>query len=452
VRNGILSAAAVCLLGVPFAHGQAISKPGPDSGISANGLNNFVVVGTASPSAPMTDGAIVISDFSDDCGTADCSSLHRAWITADYLLWWIKSAPQPFPLVTTGDTINQGVPGQPGTAVLLGGDNLELGATSGLRLSAGFWLNREGTIGLEASGLFLARRSKTFEAASDPNGNPLIARPALDADAGNAPIDYVDSFPSGPVFGNPTVTGPAEVAGGVNVNYTVKFNSWEINSLFNLRRTEATQLDLIAGFRALSLREDLKMIDSLTALQSDGFLSFEQTPLNAGDHLADFDEFGTSNHFYGGQIGARLRTTIGAFTLEGTAKVALGGTHEVLNISGATAYTPVGGPTVVVPGGILAQTTNIGQTTHSEFSVVPEIGLNIGYQVTDRLNLHMGYSFLYWSEVLRPGNQINPSVNVFIVPSDPQFGLGTGPAQPSLSVHPSGFWAMGLNFGAEFRF
>jgi Putative beta barrel porin-7 (BBP7) len=43
-----------------------------------------------------------------------------------------------------------------------------------------------------------------------------------------------------------------------------------------------------------------------------------------------------------------------------------------------------GGATVTTPGGLYALPGNIGHYTHDEFSVVPELGINVGYQVTNQ--------------------------------------------------------------------
>jgi hypothetical protein len=83
--------------------------------------------------------------------------------------------------------------------------------------------------------------------------------------------------------------------------------------------------------------------------------------------------------------------------------------------------------------------------------VIPETRLQFGYDVTSRVRARVGYNFLYVSDVLRPGNQIDRVVNVN------QNGLvGTGtvqtPAVPAPLLQHSDFWAQGVTFGLEFRF
>ena len=112
----------------------------------------------------------------------------------------------------------------------------------------------------------------------------------------------------------------------------------------------------------------------------------------------------------------------------------------------------MGGSRTIANGGILALPTNSGHFTHDPFAVVPEVGLNVGYQVTNRLRLFMGYSFLYWSNVVRPGDVIDRTVNLTQIPSNLGPGTLVGPARPAVVLKDTDFWAQGLNFGVAVRY
>jgi hypothetical protein len=83
--------------------------------------------------------------------------------------------------------------------------------------------------------------------------------------------------------------------------------------------------------------------------------------------------------------------------------------------------------------------------------VIPEARLQVGYDVTRRLRATVGYDFLYVSDVLRPGNQIDANVNAN---QSGLFGTGTiqSPALPAPLLQRSDYWAQGITFGLEFRF
>jgi len=66
---------------------------------------------------------------------------------------------------------------------------------------------------------------------------------------------------------------------------------------------------------------------------------------------------------------------------------------------------------VVQQGGLLALPSNIGTQTRNRFAVIPELGVKVGYQLTDHIRVYAGYNFLYASSVVRPGNQIDPVIN-----------------------------------------
>jgi hypothetical protein len=59
--------------------------------------------------------------------------------------------------------------------------------------------------------------------------------------------------------------------------------------------------------------------------------------------------------------------------------------------------------------------------------VVPEVGVKVGYQVTPHLRAQVGYDFLYWSDVVRPGSQIDPLINTNLIPPATPGGPGRPP-------------------------
>jgi hypothetical protein len=134
--------------------------------------------------------------------------------------------------------------------------------------------------------------------------------------------------------------------------------------------------------------------------------------------------------------------------------VALGGTRQEVDIAGGQVRTPPGGPSQALLGGLLAVNSNIGQRSRNEFSVVPEVGLNVGYQVTDHIRAFVGYNFLYWSNVVRPGDQIDRVVDVNRVPAFLPAGVTAPPVfppRPAPLFRDTDFWAQGANVGLEYR-
>ncbi|MGI9428364.1 MAG: BBP7 family outer membrane beta-barrel protein, partial [Bythopirellula sp.] len=95
---------------------------------------------------------------------------------------------------------------------------------------------------------------------------------------------------------------------------------------------------------------------------------------------------------------------------------------------------------------------NIGVFERDEFSMIPEVGLTLGYNVTPRLKVTGGYSLLYWSNVVRPGDQIDLDVNANLLRRDgvPDPDTIVRDDHPRFVFRQTDLWAQGLNFGAEY--
>ena len=204
---------------------------------------------------------------------------------------------------------------------------------------------------------------------------------------------------------------------GAEVNY--RDNIWSTCDCGSSIRA-----DLLAGFRYLNLNESLTMTEDVTRLTASPMFPDEV----AGTHILNSERFGTDNNFYGGQLGTSVSYRNDRWTADLRATVALGTTDERLNIDGSQVRAIPGGQTVVLRGGLLALPSNIGEFNRNVFSVVPEVGLNVGYQMTDHIRAFVGYNFLYWSNVIRPGDQIDRVIDINNIPRFVNVPPGTIPA------------------------
>jgi len=361
----------------------------------------------------------------------------KVWFRLEYLLWWLRSSPATTPLIVSGSN-GDPVPGaldQPGT-VPFHDSSLHFGNTSGLRLTAGAPIGR--TFGVEGSYFWLERRGNGFSASATADDMAVIARPVFNPVTG-AEGAYASAFP-GSVTGGSSVYGQSQLQG------------YDLNLTATVFRCPAVRVDALAGFRSLYLNERLTISDTLVPVVPD-FVTFNGVGVDAFTPVFDVDRFRTHNAFYGGQLGGRVVWQEDHFSISLLGKVAFGGTQQLVFIDGATVMAPPGGPPVATVGGILAQPSNIGRWYHTTFSVVPEAGVDIGYQFTPWLRASVGYTFTLWTGVVRPGGQIDRVVNPSQVPIDPTFGTGGGPNRPAPpSFHDTGFWAQGVSFGLMFTY
>jgi hypothetical protein len=428
MRNGFL----VWLLALVPAAGLAMAQSDPAGNPAPRNLASSVALQTPPPSdahPPAPPASPGDSWASGGCcqpsaGGGVCGPYGRIWVSAEYLLWWIKDERLP-PLVTAGPASSGGVLGAPGTVVLFGGDHTDEEPFSGGRFTVGAWLNECQTIGIEADFFFLGQRSNNFVAgASGAAGAPVVARPIINVLTGTETSELVPGI--------------------VSVRERNRLLGTGVNGVFNVCCACCARLDLLAGFRYLEYDEDLTISENLLVPAG--------VPTIGGTRFDLSDSFSTRNFFYGGLIGGRGEVRRGRFFVDLTGDVSLGTTHQDLDILGSTVITPPGGTPVALRGGILALPSNIGHFSRDRFSVVPELSLNVGYQVTHNVRAFVGYTFLYWSDVLRPGDQIDRVINPTQIPSTLGPGTLVGPARPTVILRETDFWAQGLNVGVEFRF
>ena len=376
------------------------------------------------------------------CSTCDClcGPPGKFWVSAEYIAWVASGQNLP-PLVTASPpgTIrdNAGVLGAPGTTTLFGGGRYNNDWRSGLRIRAGMWFDECQRFGIEGDFFFLGQSRDTFTAASD--GSQIISRPFFNV-LENNPDSQLVSFPG---TNDAQLVGfPGVLAGSVGVDATSNFIGGGINTICNICCDPCGRLDLLLGFQYLNLRDQVTITENLTAL--------EGSNVPAGTRFLIRDDFKTSNNFYGGVIGFNYERRFGHYFLGIRPSVALGVTHTTVDINGSTQIIDPNGNSQVFPGGLLTQTSNIGHYESNQFSVVPQIGIRAGVQVTNNLRAFVSYNYIYWNNVARAGDQIDLRVNPNQI-APPQLPL-SGPAFPAFQLRRSGYSVQGIGAGLEYRF
>jgi len=384
------------------------------------------------------------SNHCNTCGRRRCKCVcgppGRVWVSAEYLYWWTKGQRIPT-LVTSGSPTDTtpGALGQSGTQTLLG-NSLNSSGQSGGRFTAGFWLNQQQTRGFEANYFFLGPQTNSFLASgSGAPGSAVIARPFFDV-----------TNPNSPFQNSQIISFPGASSGTVVVSSSTGLQGVGANGLYNLcccsNRCSGRRLDLLGGFNWTQLNQGI-FINENIAVTAPAIAGF---PTSGMFNVAD--GFSTQNNFYGAQMGLRGWWWRNRSFVNAQGLLAFGGTHQQMNISGSTLITPAGGAPIVAPGGLLAQRTNIGSFSRDQFSFLPQVGLNAGYRVTNRIWLFGGFTFMYWTNVVQPGHAINQSLNARQIPASGLAGPLTGPAQPNPIFRNTDFWAQGLNVGAMMRY
>lgn len=374
----------------------------------------------------------------------------RVYGRVEYLLWWFDGMHAP-PLVTTSPAgtpqAQAGVLGQPGTTILYGGDEILNGSRDGLRLSLGTWLTDYQDIGIEGDLMFFGDDSSGFS-RTGVNGVPILARPFFNM----VPVDGAGAVLP-PAEDAELVSFPGVVDGTVSVNTNSEFRGAGLRARAAICCKElgggchpcgstgpwgVSRIDAIAGYRYLSLDERIIIRENLRSLLSTNPGNFDIS-----------DRFDTSNEFHGADIGFIWEWETAQWSLELLTKMAIGNTDQRVNIRGETTVSN-NGASFTNDGGLLALRSNIGSYQRDVFTVIPELGVTAGYKITPRLKATIGYTMLFWSRVVRPGDHIDLDVNPNLLP--PVIEPVVGPERPRFEWDDTALLAHGLNLGLDYRF
>ncbi len=233
----------------------------------------------------------------------------------------------------------------------------------------------------------------------------MLARPFLDARTG--------------LPGALVVAGPGLGAGIIRTEAVSNFQGAPADLVWNVTCSCQYQVELLAGFRYQDLSEHLDIANA-------GSLP------PAGRETVVVDQFGTHNIFYGADLGARAEYHWHHLVAGISGKLALGSNQESIHIVGTTLEAGRRHPGYV-PAGLLALPGNTGRYHASEFAAIPELGLQLGWQFNPWVRAFVGYNFLYWGDVVRPGDQIDTTINPARVPALHGTHLSAAPARPEFS-------------------
>ena len=369
------------------------------------------------------------------------------WVALEYLHWYQDGMSLP-PLVTTSvdpnvAQANAGVLGQAPTRVLFGGNDVLDGSFSGHRIKGGLWLDKCHTWALAGDYFQIGMESESFFANS--TGTPILARPFFNANpASGSPREDSELV----AFAN----GPAILSGAVGVVAESELKGAGIH-LRRLRQCKqgcsnwygfgscgeyCSRTEAMFGLRYMQLDERVRINENLNA-----------TAPQAG-RFAITDQFRTNNRFNGIDLGWVYRETRGIWVLDTMLRMGVGMTRQRVSIEGSTVISGSGIDDGTFEGGLLTQTgTNIGSHKRDEFSIIPELNINLGCQLTDNWKAYIGYNFLYWSNVVRPGEHIDRQVNPNFLPP-PETPIA-GPRVPGFAFDATDYWAHGINLGLEYR-
>lgn len=360
--------------------------------------------------------------------------LGRWWDTDELLLWWPKAHSLP-PLVTATRSGAVPVLGRQDTQTLVGGRAIDNQDIAGWRTVLGLALNDADTVGIEGRYFFLGTR--TLSSFATDLGNPRIG--AIGLPFVNALTGDEDVL---------TVARPGFNSALVTAYTTTRVQGAEGNVVVNLIAAKSVKLHAIAGYRYFQLNEGLRLEQTLLKYGTHETLGHTAMGLVA-------DQFSTGNSFSGGQLGLHADVVRDSVFIEFEGKLALGSNFQKATIGGETHLLTFGtNPLPLVrshPGGAYAQNTNSGRLTNSAFALVPEGTVKFGVK-SDRSRFYVGYNYLYLSDAIRPGDQVDRRLNPNQIPLVSGGAPFRGPEFPHAQLVQTDFWLQGLVIGWEARY
>ncbi|MEQ1825993.1 MAG: BBP7 family outer membrane beta-barrel protein [Pirellula sp.] len=361
----------------------------------------------------------------------------HGWVSVEYLMWYQSGMETPALVTTSPVPTAQNQAGVlPLATTLYGGNNDILSdRMNGTRVRFGWWFANNPNLGIEAEYFGFGTKTENFDRQS--TGDPILARPFYNAITGMEDSELV-AFPN-------------LLSGRIRTEATSKLDSAAVRFRRLLCCSSGcgispiscgpvpsqSRIDATLGWRFYQLKESLTMREDLTSLSTN----------NPGSFIIN-DSFRTRNQFNGAELGMHWMGRRGYWSLDMLMRLGIGNTRQEVVIGGTT-QTTQGANVTNANGGLLAQRTNSGTFTRDQFGMVPELGATLGYQLTQHLRFTAGYTFIYWSNVVRPGDQIDTTVNPNLLP--PENPTQTAFLNPRFAFQDSDYWIQGLSLGGEYR-
>ena len=375
----------------------ATTPPSPTAYSTSIGESQATYVGDLAPPDDFGGGGDVDScNTKGDCQCPDCrlgGLKRRAFGGAEYLQWWNKGRRLPA-LISRGFV--------PPSQVLFGGGDVGEDLNSGVRFTAGMWLDDCETSAIVVRGYGSGGDNTQFGAVGAAGG-PIVATPFFDTFTGGPGAVGVNV---GPDSGNITAQASNDILGG--------------DAYFRTPLDQGCdyRFDLLGGYQMTRIDDDLVL----------------STMSNNPFHTNDY--FNVSNEYHAGQVGLLGELYRGCTTIQFMGKCGVGNMRQTVGITGNSSLALV--PTA---GGLFARPSNIGFYKRDIVAWSPEASVKLIHSVRENIAVTVGYTFMYWTRVALAGDQIDTDVN-----SQALFN-GGGTDTTTFTFRDTDFWAQTIDIG-----
>lgn len=401
--SGLAAPILLPMTGMTAAPMALFGYPAPPKTVDVFGASH------SEPIVETPSATTALAEPAKPCGS-------RFYGSADFFYGATQGTYLP-PLVTVSPAGSPATAGglfNPTTVVALGGGRTGDSTRPGANFRFGYWCDDAHRTGVDFGFFFLGDQSQSFNGYTSP-GNLALAQPLV----------------NGTTATNFGLQPGALLAGGLAATVGTDVIGADVNLRKGLKSTACSHCDVVMGFRYLHLGDSVEVASTTGA-----FVAAGPGPAVAGSVLT-VDSFRTRNNFYGPQVGVIAGRTAGRFSVDATMKLALGANVASTDISGGTATNANGFPIAGTATGLLASGSNSGSYNRSDFAVVPEAGVKLGYGLTEHVRATAGYTFVYWSSVQRAPEQIDLTV--------------LSPGRPAFPDRTTDFWIQGFTLGLDWK-
>ncbi|UUO08808.1 BBP7 family outer membrane beta-barrel protein [Blastopirellula sp. J2-11] len=377
--------------------------------------------GDYGPQAAYDQSVLEGSPYAETCQDASCNSCDlppRVYGSADLLVMWRKNSTLPA-LLTTSAPADEGVIGAPTTQTLFGGHE-QGDALTGVRLTTGLWLDdyQNWSVG----GRFLALQREVLGISTTSAQFSTLAYPFFNTNT-NMNASFVVALPG-------AGTNAADDT-SVNIRKTNNFYTGDVFVTKHVVTSHANRVDFVTGYSFARIDDALAMNTMYTVRDGGGAIA-------AGSTVATSDNFLAKNDFNGGQFGLIFDFQDGPFTWRALTKISVGGMHQRMAISGSQTVTEFGVPSTAGQG-YYARSSNIGNYQRDVFCYIPEANVDLIYALNGNLDLKVGCTYIYVSDVALAQSGVSGSLN-------PNGG------DPVFQFASDDYWALGATFGLDFHY
>ena len=358
-------------------------------------------------------------DSCGGCGEVPWCNNTMVWARFDVLLWWRQG--RDFPVLVTSDPVIESSTTAgilPDAQTIFGGQRVGGDLAAGGRFDIGWWCDPQHCTGYGWRFFGLGRDTNGFTINS--NQNPILAIPFTDNSTGTNDALLV-AYP-GLRSGSISVEGRSGLVG---------------NDLYGrhlLCRDPNSRVDFITGWHYNRLNDIVQIRSTSTVTETGGTI-----PVGTVTDIQD--QFQARNEFNGGILGLMWEQNCGCWNLQALARVALGNMHETMRISGSSTIAVPNQTPETTANGLFSQASNGGQFSRNEFTAIWEAGLNWNWRFAPCTELTVGYTFMYWNDVISPTDGIDTTI-----------GTDGGDDRPQFVFRHSDYWVQGISIGLTQEF